>query len=616
MRLALISLCLFFTFGLSAQRPNNSPTGIPDGITNPYGTSGNTATNYSQVDSTERPEFIIYKRSIDLSEDKMIFYDSLISHVHRIEPYYKEDFINGNLGSENSAGYSATWSTYNLSGLDLGFNQYNDLINRLGRKDIYDVNRSLWKIHYQKGYSINSSNVEIDFYRRFNKELLLNFNYDKYTDDSWQRNQPNELGNIDLKFFQDKGRNKRKSYMIYSRNHQTEVHSRTLYNGENAQSEYSSLLMGLGNKSTIKQDSIGNSISIQSELLYSNEKYSFLDASITETELVNYGLNADFSNIEYYQSIGSWTLKNMIQKESFNRSIGLFFNISSQTLTNTIDTSGIIQLETGANFKKTFSDNSLLTTEATWTQSSQVSDLGIETQYHKPLQNGYWKGDLSLNSFSGSLFQKRSTLNNFVLWDNVFSASSSMRVQWDYFREDWSANIILRWSIVSSPIVNDDKGWPIQLDQNINSFSIELFKKYNIWIFDTEHRLLLQQVNSEYILQPNAQLNGNVSIHFDLFKKRADLKSTIGFDYYIIPDFKVPSFNPLFGTFYNDRSMVSSNNILLINPYASFNIDNFHFYLKATNGLRRVLSGDRYLTREYDFYDYRVSFGIKWKLLD
>ena len=444
MRLALIAICLLCLSGLCAQSPNNSPTGIPDGITNPYGRSGNTATNYSQVDSTERPEFVIFKRSIDFNQGKVMFYDSLINHIHRIEPYYKQNFINGNLGSENSAAYNVVWSIYNRPGLDLGFNQYHDLINSLGRRDIYDVNRSLWQIHYQKGYSIDNSNVEIDFYRRFNKELLLNFNYDKYSDDSWLGNQPNQLGNIDLKFFQDKGRNKRKSYLIYSRVHQTELHSRTLFAGENAQSQYSSVLMGLGNQSTIAQDSLGNSTSIQSELLYANDKYSFLDPAVSEAELVNYGLPIDLSDVVYDHSIGSWTLNNMIQKESFNKKIGVFVNISSQKLTNPIDTFGVFQWETGAMFKKTFPDKSSINSKATWTESNQVSDFGIEGEYFKTLQKGHWKVNLSLSSYTGSLFQKRSILNNFVLWNNDFGPSQAITTQWDYLREDWMAHLVLR----------------------------------------------------------------------------------------------------------------------------------------------------------------------------
>jgi hypothetical protein len=123
-----------------------------------------------------------------------------------------------------------------------------------------------------------------------------------------------------------------------------------------------------------------------------------------------------------------------------------------------------------------------------------------------------------------------------------------------------------------------------------------------------------QHIGTEFIPRPTFQLNGNVATDFTIFK--AELQSTLGLDYYYIFNFSIPSFNPVYGSFYNDGSRSKSGHLLIVNPYASFRIDNFSFYFKMENALSRLVGQNYFLTRDYNIYDLRISFGVKWRLLD
>ena len=190
----VVSILYFGFLGLTYSQVNR-----PDISGRTYGTYDSSAINRS-VDTFSKKDLQVFKLSLlDLSF-RQPYYDSLNKQVQLVEPVYLQNILPGNLGSINSAAYQNPYEYDKLLGPRIGHEQYDLLLSSVGTTDFMDVNRSLWAIHYQKGYMINSSNVAVDFYRRFNNNLLLNFNYDRYSDRSWLNNQSNKLGNLDLKF--------------------------------------------------------------------------------------------------------------------------------------------------------------------------------------------------------------------------------------------------------------------------------------------------------------------------------------------------------------------------------------------------------------------------------
>lgn len=594
------------------QRSGLNTAGIPQEAID-YNRNSNVG-----ADSIERSKLEVFRRSLDLSDVKTPFYDSLDQHVQRIEPYYNSDFINGNLGSENSAAYLTNWGYTNSPGIDLGYNQYDHLFHYLGRYDISDVNRSLWSIHYQKGYGISNGNVAIDFNRRFNRNLLFNFNYDNYSDNSWLGNQANELGNLDMKFYQDLGERKRKSYLIYSRSKMSEEHSRTLSSGESATSDRVSLLAGLGNRIFLSSDSLGRTTSLKNELLYGIEKYTFSDASVTTTEAENFGISSDISSIDFGQEVASFSLNSYLEKRHFDKSYGVWVNLSQKKLSHTIDTVRTFQLDIGVDYHKTLSTQSKIDLSGQFVFGQFASDIVFNGNYFRSLLGKAHSLELEVESGMKSpqwIHQIASLETSTVLWNNDFDEVKYLKIEGKYSLIASKTWIQLKSSIYNSPVLYDESGSPFQSDNDIITASMGVHKSLNFWFLTTEHSLLLQYINDDVILRPNLQLNGNVAIDFKLFK--SGLRSRIGVDYYFMPSFTTPSFNPLFGSFYNDRSGAKSGYILVLNPYASFRVDdNFQFYFKSTNGLSRLVGSDFYQTNAYNIYDYRLSFGIKWRLLD
>ena len=125
---------------------------------------------------------------------------------------------------------------------------------------------------------------------------------------------------------------------------------------------------------------------------------------------------------------------------------------------------------------------------------------------------------------------------------------------------------------------------------------------------------MVQYNTASEIALPDFQLVGNLNTKYSFFKSR--LQGRVGVDYYLSPSFDLPSFNPIHGGFYDDRSRSKSDLIVLLNPYLQIDIDKFHFYLKMTNPLGQLRGVNYYLTKDYPLYDYRIAFGVRWTLLD
>lgn len=601
---ALFVLCYI---GAGAQ------SGRPDFTGRNYGSFDSSAIN-AFADTFSKKDLEIYLVDLHNLKERRIFADTITGGVHIIEPLYKQKFISGNLGSVNSASYPALFVSDGNLGMRTGHDQYDLLTDAMKSTDFIDVNRSLWAIHYQKGYMINSSNVAVDFYRRFNNNLLLNFNYDRYSDRSWLGNQENKVGNLDIKFFQGSPDSKRKSYVFYSNKSVDETHSRTLFQGESAASVFSDKWLELGNEILLNSSTDSSKHILTSRLSYKSQNYQFDDTNVSDVESGLYALSEDVSIAKFANRLDQLYLLNSYEIHRERSRLGFTASLFSNQFYNSADSLSQFQAIAGLHYHVEVTDSLMIGGEAHFAYRPDNAESRILAFFNAKGQIINTAVKAGIMQQQPSLFESRALNNRDLLWDNDFSSTLTYSIESELDIHPLKLQFIGHINHVSRGIVPDQNGLPVQLSSAYNHIAIGLSRSINWWRLKSNHNFLYQHLTTEAIARPEWQINGHAEMAFKIFKKR--LSSYIGMDYIYYANFTAPSFNPMFGTFYNDNSGTPSGHILLINPYASFKVDDFHFYFKMENALSRIVGQNYFMTRDYNLYDLRISFGIQWRLLD
>lgn len=601
---------LVSTTGILAQYPG-SGTGTYSGGS--LSSNGPNSSNTSNLDSIERSPLTIYRRSLILSSQKEVVDTNNHHQLQLVEPYYRQDFISSNLGSENSASNPIKYRDNNRIGAELGHFQYNVLLASLGLDDVYDVNRSLWSLNYGKGYSISSDNLNIDFYRRFNRDILLNFSYDNYKDNSWLGNQNNRLRNMDLKLYQDNNRG-RISYLIFSNTNVEETNSRTLSSGENSNSQLKQLRYEIGNRMLLNDSMYFGKLFLNSTLGYKNEFYSFVDDTVGETEADFYLPISGIGSVDYRNELATLKFANklIVDNEKFTATVGIDYYNKKHTLLQ--DTFSYNEVLLNIQYSTNVFRRSKLNANLSYGFVDAANDASIDITIDSPLKIGTNEVSLELSSLSPTLLHRYLSTTQGLVWQNEYSKTNEVVINANQYWNSFALNTGIEISYITNPVLFDANSESIQLNESITSLTLELHRNLNWRFLKSQHSLLVQNISSEYITNPSMQLKGEISTKFSLFKKK--LNSTIGLNYVFMPSYSVSSYNPSIGIFYNDRTGAKSGNIILINPYYSFKVDHFNFFVKCNNCLSRAVGNDFRLIRDYNLYDFRIVAGIKWRLLD
>ncbi len=610
-RLPKYILLLFVLYSCSSiycQYPGSGGS-LSGGSFNPT----NTSNNQNSTDTTQRDPLVIYRTSLSLNDQK-IKVDTVISNVHLIEPFYKSNFISSNLGSENSASVAPTFSSMNKVGVELGHFQYQNLIDDLGISEVYDVNRSLWSIAYGKGYNINSSNLNVDFYRRFNRNILLNFNYDSFSDQGWLRIGENRVKNIDLKLYQDQGHDRRKSYLVYRNTDVNEMNSQTMANGQSSSSKLKQIEYLLGNKMKLRDSLLNGSLFLINKIGYTNNYFEFSDDSVTEEEGELY-LPVESTNSTIIKNgLRKIYVFNQLQYSSNNFDVTFGMNYSNKEYSTVLDTSNFNEIEASILVQKDLFKKSRLSSQVNIGLLDASGDMNIDIIMDTPLRIGENKLGFKFNSLTPYAFFKNAYSSNGLIWSNEFS--NSVLYELDVLQSIPKHRLMLRarFSMLENSVVINPEGSPTQLTESINTIAIQLSKSLNWKFIESDHNILYQHITTESIKRPPVQLTGSIRTTFLILKEK--MLSEIGFHYYILPDHQINSYNPALGLFYNEQLQRSSGNIVIINPYYSFKVDNFNFFIKANNVLSRFRGVNFSLVDGYNLYDFRIMAGVKWRLLD
>ena len=221
---------------------------------------------------------------------------------------------------------------------------------------------------------------------------------------------------------------------------------------------------------------------------------------------------------------------------------------------------------------------------------------------------------MSYRQVSPLLHHRSVIVNSERAWNNDFAKIRVANVAAHVFLAKLKARITGGLSLLTNHVVLNANANPVQLRNQVSIAQITVEKDLAIGPFNTNHAVMYQYINEPLIQRPEIQYRGNVSVDFTLLKRKLD--SALGADIYFVPSFLTPDYSPVIGDFYYNDSGLSSGNILIVNPYISFKLDSFLAFFKVVNATSRLTNQPISWVGDHSIYDFRISFGIRWTLLD
>ena len=601
MRFWLLLCCLLSMIQLTGQFTSDDFSG---------GNLNTLNSDQFNVDSTVRPPLLIILKSLRDNETYEEL-DTLYHRTHIVEPIYHLPDYPLNLGSENSAAQSFPIQFYNDIGIELGHFQYRTISDQYDPYDYHDVNRSYWAIHYGKGVSINSSNLDVNFYRKFARGIILNFDYRTASDDSWFQNQENDFSNFNIKLVQESNKNRR-SYILYRSLNLSEEHTRTLDFESMANSAYSDFIIEVGNSKIIK-DSLANNkkLTLETQAGYKTNTYEFIDNLVTGDEIVLFA-PIDTSLVRYGNRLRSLYINNELQLSSDQYSISGGISYYDRRYRNTIDTTSFEELHLSVKTKHLLNRNQSIELQGQIGLLDAGGDLSYKGVYAGKVKRTPIEINFNVSILDPTLFQRRAYNASNLIWSNEFAKSTKWNLGLQTNLYGFDLNVT--GGQLSNGVFISPFGRPFQDVDPLSYFNLSLNKSLDFWFLKTKHRLSYQYVSNNVILAPDFQLNGSVNTDFYWSKYNALIE--LGVDYYFIPSFISPQYQPVFGVFYNDGSAFDSGTTLIVNPFITINVDTLAFFIKTNNALSAFLNRTSFSAESYNIYNYRLTFGVKWRLLD
>lgn len=553
----------------------------------------------------------------DLSKPRYDF-DTSLQTIHLVERNYQSPFLKGGLGSENSPSYEPLWKPHNAPGIE-GDNVFHEaLLQHPSSNRLVDVNRPLANISYAKGFSINSADFDLGFYRKFNRKILLNIIYNSLSDDSWTGLQPNESRVLGISWMQESKMSRRLSYLKFEKGNYEEVQSRGFIDGaaESANITYGRWHIEAGNQIYLR-DSILTPTSprLITKLKYVRDDFEFRDAAVSASERNYYSYVPADDTLSRTNNFLLWSLDNhiILFKKGWKIETGLDMDILS--------------LRQTALSEKYFQINVPIIAEKKLSLQSVFSGA-----FEVSLLDG--KGDISLhgginhtldtqNELNFTLYfdlleplsrYQRVSANQSLLWSNDLGkyTRTALSASWSNIQLD--TRLQLQYSLLGKYTVLDEAAMPIQLASPAHIIQFSADQSLALGPVKTSHHGFYQFISHDRILRPALGYSGTAVVGLPLFKNRWDMK--MGVDVHYLADYSIPNYNPVLADFFNDFSNSRSGHIVLINPFLNVKIDRFFGFVKVVNAANRLNTQNHFLTVDYPIYDFRIVAGIRWDLLD
>ncbi len=593
-----------------------------------FSASGNNmpSQNMSTTDTIAKPPLVFKTYQIGRLSYRYGDLDTTLTEVHLTDPYYRQKELGGHLGSEYAASYGFVFRQQ-YEGLVLGQNTHPSMLGYDGN-DVVVTNRSYWDMQYgrgniftPRGFLATRADFKMRFFKPFARNIALNFTYASNTDDGWLTNQSVNFKRLNLKLFQRTADGQRVSYIVYDNPRVLEEFAR-INADDNGSLVEQRRRIEIGNILILKDSvAVGHKIpSWHSKLVFSNDQYEVLSGELgaIDTEVYPQVLSGQgLRTVDYLNQAKSIKWSNSYHNSGLGGVYSVGVDIERWSWSGGSDgAETLYPLTLRGTFDKDIGTNSKVGLSSRLGMGATSGDYGLKAVFQSHKKDVLWSLSALVESMVPSLAQRGLTINDTVaiIGDPNFSNIDHrmLEIKWDKKLKNWSLSLrVDQYEDLILPSKEGDFG-----QRSFQTFIWygALAKTFRFGAWNSKHRVSFQSTNNSDILRASWQYYGNISIDIPIFKQK--MLTRLGLDLFVIPSYQIPVFRPLLGDFGISDVRAQSGDIVLANPYLNVQVDQFYFFVKATNLAQPILPRAQSFTQGYPVYDTRIVFGVRWILLD
>ena len=210
-------------------------------------------------------------------------------------------------------------------------------------------------------------------------------------------------------------------------------------------------------------------------------------------------------------------------------------------------------------------------------------------------------------------FYEQHLYTNHYMWDNDFSKTSTTRFQASLDFPKWKVYASAGYALLANNIYYDSLGVIRQNPEAMSVLTAALRKDFHLGILRLENSALFQLSSKEDVLPlPKLALNLRWYLQFPIVSEDV-LKMQIGVDARYNTKWYAPGFNPVSGTFYNQREQEYGETPYL-DAFLNLQWKQACIFLKMEN------VGEGWPTKKHDYFSAHryihppriFKFGITW----
>lgn len=613
------------------------PTGVGSGGNIPQERQNSLNNNQNAAGENEQnsgPDSTVYKyiHIGDIYDVKGVS-DSLsdISFLRKYTLSNNGEYIH--TGNYGSAVHSLIFQNEINTGFAHGYNQYRYYQVRSESFKFYEQNRPLTDVYFSQLGNQENIMVNADFSRNFSNGLSISLNYNRVSQKGIYEGQETKSTGFGIGLRYQSPEDKYNAILLYTHNANTEAHNGgivhdsflldnefrrsipvLLQEASTRQQERSISLIQYYKLNSTKNKNWN--LYIRNDLQYLPSYFNFSDNNVPDSinQQFYFGLNNDVRGIRRYVNIQQIREGFYVHGEKIkgiSGRVGLVYDLfriddnpksySRSDLTATFD--GKIP------FLKSFEiiakgKLGLLTNIGNFDMTGMMN---IKVSKLATLDGGvrFFRGEASYRS---TLLH----LNNETVIDANFSNPFGTVLFADLTIPKFRFSAGISQSIISNPIfwaLNDKAS---QYDGLYTVSYLKISQNLKLGNFHLDNQAHFQLQNNE--LNPLPELFTSHQLYYAgrWFKKVMDV--SIGLDARFIPEYKAPSFQPLFGTFH--QSDVSLPFFPASNLFIMIRVSSFRAFFMMENFSQYFHKDINFDVLNHPQFDPRLRMGFRWLLKD
>lgn len=613
---------LLLTNLLFSQRPTN------------FGQGRSSTTSNQSTEKPSGPDTTIYNYILTENLYRTKPLDDTLANIafmqNTILPNNSTNMVHsGNLGS---AMYPLLYQPFINTGFNSGYNQYNPYQIHLENFRFYEQNRPISDLFFSQLANQENINVKANFSRNFSDGLSLSLNYFRISQKGFFTGQDTKSTAFGIGLrYKDKA-NKYNSFLMFFHNANEEFHIGGILNPEDLKLTFKQDIgVTLSDAATRQQEqslafvqyytlsaekNANWRLYIKNDLKYNPSYYKFFDNNISDLNdsTFYWGINLDSRGLRRYTSVRNLSNGFYLNGEKvggLEGRLGLvldYFSISDggdpiKRLDVTATFDGLLPVfksfKLATNGKLGLGENF----------GSFMFSGSIDFAYKKA---GLFKVHSKIFRSENPYNSYRLIINDIPEISNTFDKPFGTVIGATLDIPTLKLHGSISQSIVNNPIYWDLDGQATQYDGVFSASHVSVGNTFRLGKFHLKSDAHLQYFNDELYPIPTFFSTHQLYYQGSWFSKVMDV--TIGLDARLIPDYKGPSFQPLFGTFHiSDTSLpfFPASNLFLLARVSSFRaifmMENFsQYWIKDTN----------FDVVNHPQFDPKLRFGIRWLLKD